>query len=146
MCNSGGFVPIALYVDARYVCAAITASCVRAPTDNSLLCHVLPARETRDNKVLSALFWLDTRDMIAGGMAKGLVVRGAIHVLTNYRMRFNRPAEAWELTGSLQIAGGSVDASFVRADAPLHTSTFFVRNFGEHSPGAVLSCFDCSRG
>jgi hypothetical protein len=55
MCESGGFIPMALYVDARSVYAAITASCIRAPSDKSLLCHVLHIRELLDNKALSAL-------------------------------------------------------------------------------------------
>jgi hypothetical protein len=111
--SSGGFVPMALYVDARSVYAAITAECIRAPTDKSLLCHVLHVRELLDNRALTSLVWLDTRDMIADGMTKGSVQRDEIHVLMSGTMRINHPAESWESRGKFQIMNSSADVAYV---------------------------------
>ena len=36
----GGYVPVALYLDAKSVFAAVTATLIKQPAEKSLLCHV----------------------------------------------------------------------------------------------------------
>ena len=36
----GGYIPCALYVDAKSVFAAVTATCIKVPTEKSLHCHI----------------------------------------------------------------------------------------------------------
>ena len=54
--TKGGFIPIALYIDARSVYAAITAVAIRVPTEKSLLTHVQYMRELLDIRALLYLF------------------------------------------------------------------------------------------
>jgi hypothetical protein len=69
---------MALYIDALSVYAAVTATFIKIPADNGILCHLLYLRELLDTGVLKALIWTDTRDMLADGMTKGAVDRKAI--------------------------------------------------------------------
>ena len=45
----------------------------------SLLSHIQYIRDLLDTKVLEALVWIDTRDMVADGLTKGSVDRDALH-------------------------------------------------------------------
>lgn len=42
-----------------------------------MLCQLLWIRELVDKQILTALTWLDTRDMTADGQTKGSISRGA---------------------------------------------------------------------
>ena len=68
-----------LYIDALSVYAAIIATFIKTPADQSVLCHLQYIRELLDHDVLRALVWLDTRDMIADGMTKGSIDRFELH-------------------------------------------------------------------
>ncbi len=72
-------VTFVLYIDAMRVFAAVTASFVKIPADNGMLTHVQYLRELLDSRVLTALGWTDTRDMVADGTTKGTVDRHHLH-------------------------------------------------------------------
>jgi hypothetical protein len=91
----GGFIPIALYIDAKSVYAAITAVAVRVPTEKSLLAHVQYMRELLDIRVLKYLVWVDTRDMVADGLTKGAVDRSALHKLMDGQLLFEHELAGW---------------------------------------------------
>ena len=67
---AGGFVPTALFIDAKSVFAAVTATFIKQPAEKNLLCHVQYLRELLDKGIMWYLFWIDTRDMGTYGMAK----------------------------------------------------------------------------
>ena len=48
----GGYIPIALYLDAKSVNAAITATFIKPPAEKSLLCDIKYIRELLDNRVI----------------------------------------------------------------------------------------------
>ena len=52
----GGYIPVALYVDAKSVFAAVTATFIKQPAEKSLLCHVQYLRELLDKRVIEWLF------------------------------------------------------------------------------------------
>ena len=77
------------------VFAAVTATFVKIPAEKSLLSHVQYLRELLDTKVLEALIWIDTRDMIADGMTKGAVDREAIHQCMRGVWQLQHAARVW---------------------------------------------------
>ena len=77
----GGYVPTALYLDAKSVYAAIIATFIKPPAEKSLLCHIQYIRELLDKGIIQYLFWIDTRDMTADGLTKGAVDRNTLHAL-----------------------------------------------------------------
>ena len=95
--DGGYLIPMALYIDALSVYAAITATFVKTPADNGALCHLLYLRELLDHGVLHALIWVDTRDMLADGLTKGSIDRTLIHslmegsVISTHEMKCWRP-------------------------------------------------------
>jgi len=91
----GGYaVPAALYLDALSVYAAVTATFVKIPADNGVLVHCLYLRELLDNNILTALVWLDTRDMLADGLTKGAVERLALHQAMGGQVVLNHASDA----------------------------------------------------
>ena len=72
---------VVLEVDALSLVAALSAARVKAPSEKSLLSHLLWLRELLDKKILRGLNWIDTRDMTADGHTKGCVSRDALHSL-----------------------------------------------------------------
>ena len=92
---TGGYIPLALYVDAKSVYAAITATFIKQPAEKSLLSHVQYLRELLDNHIVKALFWLDTRDMGADGLTKGTISREALHQLMDGWMYIRHVHEQW---------------------------------------------------
>ena len=93
--TKGGFVPIALYIDARSVCVATTVVASRVPTEKSLLTHAQYMRELLDIRALLYLVWVDTRDMVADGLTKGAVDRSALHQLMDGRLEFTQELAGW---------------------------------------------------
>ena len=93
--EEGGFAPLALYLDAMSVFAAITATFIKIPAEKSLLSHVQYVRELLDRKVLKYLFWIDTRDMYADGLTKGSVQRAALHFIMEGIMGLAREYRQW---------------------------------------------------
>eukprot|EP00974_Lingulodinium_polyedra_P010440 1002789-Lingulodinium_polyedra.AAC.1 len=59
---NGGYIPTDLYLDAKSVFAAVTATFIKQPAEKSLLCRVQFVRELLDKRILHYLFWIDTRD------------------------------------------------------------------------------------
>ena len=80
----GGFsTPMILYLDAMSVYAALTATFIKTPAEQGMLCHFHFLRELLEHDVLHAVAWTDTRDMLADGTTKGSVDRTAIHDVMN---------------------------------------------------------------
>ena len=92
----GGFsVPMALYIEAYSVFAAITATFVNTPAEKSLLCHVQFIRELLDRRVLRTLVWLDTRDMTADGVTEGTIERDALGKLLDGHIEIQHKSATW---------------------------------------------------
>ena len=67
-----------LGIDAASVFAAVAAQDVKDPAECSLKVHVLSIREALNHRKLKALWWLDTRDMLADALTKGGIDRAAL--------------------------------------------------------------------
>ena len=93
--RGGHEVPMVLYIDALSVFAATTATFVKTPAENGVLCHLLFLRELLDHNVLHAFVWCDTRDMLADGLTKGAVDRAAIHAVMNGTCELVKVCKVW---------------------------------------------------
>ena len=94
--ETGGWnVRLSLYVDAMSVYAAVTATFIKIPAEKSLLSHIQYIRGLLDTKVLEALVWLDTRDVVADGLTKGSVDRDALHACMNGIGLLQHSAQSW---------------------------------------------------
>ena len=91
----GGFVPTVLYVDALSVFAAVTATFIKTPTEKSLLSHIQYLRELLDRKVLRAMSWVGTRDMLSDGLTKGSVARDLLARLLDGYMSITHECKTW---------------------------------------------------
>ena len=69
-----------LMIDARAVFDAVAAPDPKSTTDKLMLIHVLKLKELLALKVVSRMIWLDTRDMLADGLNKGVITRDAIRL------------------------------------------------------------------
>ncbi len=67
-------------IDARAVFDAVAAPDPKSTTDKLMLIHVLKLKELLALKVVSRMIWLDTRDMLADGLNKGVISRDAIRL------------------------------------------------------------------
>ena len=85
-----------LYIDAMSVYAAITALQIKVPADSSVLCYLQYLRELMEHRVLHALVWVDTRDMLADGMTKGAVERKDIHAVMNGDVKNSHQMKLWK--------------------------------------------------
>ena len=107
----GGYIPVALYLDAKSVFAAVSATLVKQPAEKSLLCHVQYLRKLLDKLVLLYLFWLDTRDMGADGLTKGAVARALLHTYMDGFMTLQHEHSQWSskaaVTRATRVVSGS---------------------------------------
>ena len=71
-------------IDAKSVFDAITADKIATPNDKHLLIHCLKMREFADRGLIAALWWVDTVDMLADGLTKGVIDRRALLSLAEY--------------------------------------------------------------
>ena len=68
---------------------------IKHPAEKGLLSHVQFVRELLDTKVLDALLWIDTRDMLADGLTKGAVDRWALHECMDGKHTFSHEFKLW---------------------------------------------------
>ena len=78
--DHGGYhMPLVVYIDAMSVYAAVTAPFINIPADNGMLSYIQYLREFLDNRILTAISWVDTRDMLADGATKGSIDKSQLH-------------------------------------------------------------------
>ena len=106
--DDGGYSPLALYLDAKSVWAAITATNIKVPTDKGLLAHVQYVRELLNHGVLHVIVWVDTRDMVADGLTKGAVHRDALHSLLDGNLEFKHENSCWQSKAASSGSGGDL--------------------------------------
>ena len=107
--NGGYQVPMVLYLDAMGVYASITQSFQKTPADQSVLIHCLYIRQLLTDGVLSALSWVDTRDMHADGLTKGSVDRKALHDIMKGTISQNQEIKIFIPKGNAALQGVSGD-------------------------------------
>ena len=96
--EDGGYAsPMGLYIDALSVYAAVTATFIKTPADNSCLLQLLALREHINVGTLSVLCWCDTRDMIADGLTKGAVDRTALDSVLNGVVEVSKPMKVFSV-------------------------------------------------
>ena len=88
--------PMLLYVDALSAHAAVAATSIKIPAERSLLSHAQFLRELLDNRVLRAIIWQDTRDMLSDALAKRSVDRRLIHALMDGEAMCSHECNIWE--------------------------------------------------
>ena len=98
-----------LVVDALSFHAAVTASNVKVPAEQSLVVHLRWLRSLLDAGVLSRMVWCDTRDMLADGMTKGAVDRVALHDAMDGLWRISHELKTW--TSPLTTRPGAASSS-----------------------------------
>ena len=78
--REGDYAPLPLQVctDGMSLLTALENIVAKIPTEASTLHHVQWLQELTRTRVLDAVFWVDTRDMIADGMTKGSVPRSIL--------------------------------------------------------------------
>ena len=116
--NGGYQVPLVLYIDAMSVFAAVTASFVKILADNGMLTHVQYLRELLDSRVLTALGWTDTRDMVADGTTKGAVDRQQLHTCMSGTNEIGHEVKLWKAKGKMH----SVDLASAVSSAPVDSA------------------------
>ena len=86
------------------VYVAIIATFIKPPAEKSLPCHIQYIRELLDKGVVQYLFWIDTRDMIADGLTKAAVDRGALHALMDGVQVLQHTFEQWKSKQLMRLA------------------------------------------
>ena len=64
-----------LYIDAKSLWDTIAADVMKTPCDRALLIHAKALKEYLMQRQIKALTWIDTRDMVADALNKGIVDR-----------------------------------------------------------------------
>ena len=93
--QGGWLIPMVLVLDAYSAFSATTATQVKVPADSPLLAHIQYLREFLDKGILKALWWSDTRDMIADGFAKGAIDIEALHNIMKGDLQFTQTIHSW---------------------------------------------------
>ena len=91
----GGYVPSAIYLDAKSVYAGFSATFIKQTAEKSFLCHVQYLTELLEKRVLAFLFWIDTRDTGADGLTKGAVARSLLHTYMEGLMPLQHEHSQW---------------------------------------------------
>ena len=74
-------------IDAKSVYESLKATTFKPPVENSLSGHVLWLREMHTKGLVEDIVWVDTRDMYADGLTKGVIKRDALRELMSGTLR-----------------------------------------------------------
>ena len=83
------------------VFAAVTASFIKLPADNGMLSHAQYLPVLLDSRVLTAICWTDTLDMVVDGATKGSIDRRQLHTCMNGTNVINHEIKLWTAKGKL---------------------------------------------
>ena len=83
--------PIDLFVDAKSVTDAVSATDVCTPQEASLKLHLITIRDRLSRGILRSVSWCDTRDMVADALTKGSVERLTIQAAMKGRLTVTHP-------------------------------------------------------
>ena len=77
---------------------AVTASFINIPVEkkDGMLSHVQYLRELLDSRVVTAICWTDTRDMVADGATKGSIYRIQIQICMTGTSEINHEVKLWK--------------------------------------------------
>jgi hypothetical protein len=80
LCDETGnwSLPLEASIDAKSVFDALSNPDTRTPTEASILVILMHIKESLMTHSLSRLWWVQTQDMLADGMNKGIIAREAI--------------------------------------------------------------------
>ena len=79
MLESGGlYPPIDFVIDAQSVFDALNVLDVCTPQESSLKLHFIAIRKRMERGVIRAIWWCDTRDMLADALTKGGIDRAML--------------------------------------------------------------------
>ena len=96
MREEGGFkTKLVIMIDAKSVYHSIKNSSGKYPAEKSLLGHIHWIKELKSTGIISALLWVDTRDMRADGMTKGSCDRRALLEAMSGRCSLAHPFESF---------------------------------------------------
>ena len=98
---------------------------MKQPSDKSLWIHVQYLRELLDRRAVSALWWLDTRDMVADGLTKEAVDRKALDEIMKGMQTIQHPAEEWIAPDELPCIQAADQSSESRGSSSSSSSTLF---------------------
>ena len=99
--------PIELATDARSVWDAISANDCCTPQEASLKIHLLSVRDRVQRQVLRAIWWTDTRDMVADPLTKGGAPRALIMSVSEQgRLKLCHETKRHPATEATEIGSG----------------------------------------
>jgi len=80
-----------ILIDAKSVYESLKATTFKPPVENSLSGHVLWLREMHTKGLVNDIVWVDTRDMYADGLTKGIIKRDALKELMKGTLGLRHP-------------------------------------------------------
>ena len=98
--NGRLYPPIDIFVDARSVSDAISASDVCTPQEASLRLHLIAVRDRLTRGLIRSISWTDTRDMVADALTKGGVDRALIMQVMNGKLMIHNALQTHRGTAS----------------------------------------------
>ena len=95
--NGQNTLELLAFLDARSVYDCVAAADTKSTTDQMMLIHALKLKDCLALRLVSNLFWIDTRDMLADGLNKGIVSREALQELCSRGLwMINHPMQVHE--------------------------------------------------
>ena len=98
--NGRLYPPIDIFVDARSVSDAISASDVCTPQEAPLRLHLIAVRDRLTRGLIRSISWTDTRDMVADALTKGGVDRALIMQVMNGKLMIHNALQTHRGTAS----------------------------------------------
>ena len=83
----------------------LKASHLKFPAEKATYIHLAYLKELLDIGALKSLTWIDTRDMVADGLTKGLADRSPLHRLMAGLWKLMHPCQTFESQASSTDAG-----------------------------------------
>ena len=110
--NGQLYPPLDISVDARAVYDAVSATDTCEPAESPLKLHLLSVRNRMESGIIRRLHWVDTRDMLADGLAKGGIDRRLLHQASNdCRLKVAHEALTHTKSTPLPVSGSQLPAS-----------------------------------
>ena len=103
--------PIEAITDSYSIFSYLAAAHLKLPAEKSTFYHLAFLREKLESGLIHSYNWVDTRDMVADGLTKGSIDRGALSAIMDGRYDLEHAVHEYQEPSSSSAPAASSSAA-----------------------------------
>ena len=126
--------------DSYSIFSYLAAAHLKLPAEKSTFYHLAFLREKLESGLIHAYNWVDTRDMVADGLTKGSIDRGALSAIMDGRYDLEHAVHEYQEPSSSRAPAASSNAAAASSSAAAAASSLAFPSSTSSSSTSLRRC------